>query len=330
MAVGAALSRVLAAERKALNARVGAARVRTPGFDLAGFTVFLEQQVDPLASAINALDADATHRCVVALFDMGLDLVGHGLGGASARAPVVNAVWNQIAPHILTLIIADPVESLGVLTNAAVQLSGIDGVRLDSWLATMAQLAGRAADNHALRALAAVAAWLAGAAHYREAALGAAATLPCDLACAAAGAGGSDWNTIAAGFASNHWWRPGDRSQGYLFGGFTGFGGRFSQPPRVRAAPQGFLVASGDLTLLLVADAYGATLHPALPQEFASAPALLDGSGATLSGHQVIAGGRTIDLDWPEAGLALACNQDSIAVTSPYAHAIHLLPRLPG
>jgi hypothetical protein len=331
MPLGEAFSRVLAVERKVLNARVAAARVCAPGFELAQFAAFLEHFADPLVSSIAEQDGDAVHRCAVELFGMAIELAAQGMAATNARAVAIRRVWTDIAPTALTLIAADPVETLGVLTNAAVQLSAIDGVRIDKWLANMSALTSQTRDNRELRALIAVAAWRAGASHYRQSALAAAATLPSTVACSAVGAEGDDWAALASDFARNSWWCPDparrEAASGFAFGQFTGLGGRFSQPPLVRSSPQGFFVLSGEQAFLLVVDAYGATLHSASHEEFKSAPSIVEGAGISLVGNEVVADDRRIALDWPSEGLELACNADSIAVTSPYSHTIRLLPR---
>ena len=331
MAVSSALARALAAERQGLNARVAAARVRVPDFDAGQLAGFVQQHVDPLVTAIAVKAPEAVPRCVTAMFGMAIDLVSHGLAGGGARAALVASVWSDVAPGIVPLIAADPVESLGALTNAAVQLGGSEGVRDAEWLTLMAALTPAARDSRDLRVLAAIAAWRAGAAHFREGALAAAATLPPALACAACGGDGEDWPGLVGAFARNRWWRPsGDRavSGGRRTGQFTGFGGRFARPPQVRACAQGFLVRSAERTFLLIADAHGATLHAAAPEEFAAAPALLWAGPVGLEGATVVAPDRRIALDWPVDGLALAANDDAIAVTSPYSHAIRVLPRV--
>jgi hypothetical protein len=330
MPLDKAFSEILSAERKALNARVAAARVRTPGFDIAQFSAFLEECADPLVSAIASYDRDAVHRCAVAMFDMAIELAAQGMAANNARAIAAKRVWRELAPSTLALIAADPVETLGVLTNSAVQLSAIDGVRLDEWFASMSALVSQANDNRVLRGLVAIAAWRAGASHYRESALALADTLPPRLACAAVGAKGDEWAPIAAAYAENRWWKPDIASSGaetgFIFGQFTGFGGRFSQPPRVRSGPQGFFVLSAEQAFLLIVDAYGATLHAASPEEFNQAPSHCGGASAALTGNALCVDDRRILIDWPGDGLELACNGDSIAVTSPYSHAIRLFP----
>jgi hypothetical protein len=333
MSIGQALSGVLSAERKSLNARVAVARTRDPNFDIASFSAILEHQISPLAEEIATRDPEAVRRCALAMFDMAIQIVSHGLSGNTTRASIVTGVWNQIAPQIIPLIASDPVESLGALTNAAVTLTSIEGVRVNEWFELMTILSPQAGSIRELRALIAIAAWRAGAAHLREGALAAAEGLPPACACVAVGSDANDWQAIAAAFSGNRWWRADRIDQqeatlGFTFGQFTGLGGRFSQPPLVRACIQGFFVLSGEQAFLLVADTYGATLHSATPDEFQSAPACITGTSATISGNEIITEDRSVRLDWPAEGLALACNQDSLAVTSPYSHSIRLMPRI--
>lgn len=332
MTIGKALSQVLSAERKAFNARIAAARVRSPGFDVAAFSTFAEQLIDPLVTAIAEHDPDATHRNVVALFDMAVEIVAHGSGGTAGRSAAVGRVWQEIAPRILPMISNDPLESLGALTNVAVQLHAVDGVSTDTWLAIMGELAPMATDNRSLRALAAIAAWRSGAAHLRVSALAAAATLPAELACVAVGASGRDWEEVSSAYAQNRWCRPDSDSAtgeqpGFVFGAFTGFGGRFSQPPRVHACDQGFFISSGDQAFLLVVDIFGATLHAATRDEFEATQSSISSASVSLSGSELVAEDRRVPIEWPSDGLAIACNQDTIAVTSHYSHSIRLMPR---
>lgn len=331
MAVSQIFAHALAADRKAFNARVAAARVRAPGFAIDRFTAFLEQQVDPLVMAVAAQDPDAVQRCATAMFDMGVELIIHGLVANGGQASLAIRIWGDIAPGIVALIARDPAGSLGSLTNAAIQMGAIDGARGEEWLAMIAILAPEARDSRELRALAAMAAWRSGASHFRDGALAVAGTLPPILACAAVGASGDDWAMTAGAYARDRWWRPGGMppasKSGCLVGKFTGFGGRFGQPPRVRACEQGFFVASGDHTFLLIADTYGATLHKASAEEFSTSPELLVDAHVSILGNSIVAEDRHIPLEWPADGLALACNRDSIAVTSPYSHGIAIFPR---
>ena len=159
-------------------------------------------------------------------------------------------------------------------------------------------------------------------AHYRQGALAAADALPADAALAALGAAG-DWAEIRAALHANPWWRPDPpEREGILLGGFTGFGGPFPQPPAVRGCAQGLLVRSGERTSLLVADAYGATLHPMPPEAFEEAPT----PSPRLDGEGLHTADRIIALSLPLQGLSAAVAGDTVAVASAYSHQISVFP----
>ena len=116
--------------------------------------------------------------------------------------------------------------------------------------------------------------------------------------------------------AADRWWTPDAGSAGEIrFGGFVGLGGPFEQPPQVRGSTDGFLVRSGARLGLLVADAWGATLHPATEDEFDRAAPPTAASGIT---SRLVAD-----------GLLAATTGDSVALASPYSHHIEVRPWRP-
>jgi hypothetical protein len=110
-------------------------------------------------------------------------------------------------------------------------------------------------------------------------------------------------------------------------GSFTGFGGQFAMPPEIRAAGEVFFVKSGDRHFLLIADAYGAVLQPAGADEFEHAYAVQPRCDHALRGGMLVVGSRRIDLNVPEPGLTVCATAATIAIASPYTHAIRLLAR---
>jgi len=161
-----------------------------------------------------------------------------------------------------------------------------------------------------------------GVAHFRLGALAAADTLPSALALAAFGEPGAQWPQVRAQLLANPWRGNAD---GREFGSFTGFGGDFGTPPQVRATQDGFAVRSAGRHYLLVADAYGAVLHGATAQEFELAQAGMP-ADVRVEGSSVHIGARRIDLDVPAGDIAIAANAHTLAITSPWTHAIRLLP----
>ena len=74
-----------------------------------------------------------------------------------------------------------------------------------------------------------------------------------------------------------------------------------------------------------MADAYGAVLHSATAQEYEQATAGMP-SSVRLDGATVHVGARSIALDLPAGDIAIAANAHTLAITSPWTHAIRLLP----
>jgi len=328
MSVSAPFARILAAGRPQFNNRVTEARRLYPGFDSDGFAAFLMNGVDPVIAAVSELSPDMAAPVVLAAYDIALTLCCQGLAGPKARNPLVGRVWVELLPRLVRPIIESPGETLGALSNAAVYLGKNPGLRNDEWLGHMAALAPKADTAASLLALGKVLAWRSGAAHFRAGALLAADTLPEEMALAAVGAAsGERWAAVRENFIANPWWLPGGKlSPGREAGGFAGFGGSFRQSPEVRASEPGFWVKSGDRFHLLIADAWGATLHPASAEEFALPPPPTQGPRPVCKGAQIIFASQAVTLDLPAEGLAVVCNRHTAAVTSPYSYSIRLFP----
>ncbi|MGV8866167.1 MAG: hypothetical protein ACOH2S_04535 [Janthinobacterium svalbardensis] len=320
--ISPAFASILASGRAQFNARAVEARRRFPSLDMAAFGAFLHDGVDPLVVAVAAAAPERVGGVTLAAYDMALELVGHGLAGPAAKNPFLNSVWRELAPQFSSLLATAPVEVLGMLSNAATYLCAVAGARPAQWQTGMAAVAPQVGSVAQLRAVGQVLAWRAGVAHFRQGALAAADTLPPALALAAFDEPGAQWPQVHAQLMANPWR---GNAEGREFGSFSGLGGAFGTPPQVRATKDGFVVRSAERHYLLVADAYGAVLHSATAQEFAQAqtgtPSAVHLDGATLH-----IGARSIVLDVPAGDIALAANVHTIAITSPWTHAIRLLP----
>ena len=289
---------------------------------MAAFGAFLHDGVDPLVVAVAAAAPERVGGATLAAYDMALELVGHGLAGPAAKNPFVNTVWRELAPSFAPLLATAPVEVLGMLSNAAIHIASVAGARPAQWQGELAALAAQIVTLAQLRAVGQVLAWRAGVAHFRQGALAAADTLPPALALAAFGEPGAQWPQVRAQLL-DYPWRG--NAEGREFGTFTGLGGDFGTPPQVRATDDGFVVRSGERHYLLVADAYGAVLHGATAQEYEQANTGMP-SSVRLDGATVHLGARSIALDLPAGDIALAANAHTLAITSPWTHAIRLLP----
>ena len=320
--ISSAFASILASGRAQFNGRAAEARRRFSSLDMAAFGAFLHDGVDPLVVAVAAAAPERVGGATLAAYDMALELVGHGLAGPAAKNPFVNTVWRELAPSFAPLLATAPVEVLGMLSNAAIHIASVAGARPAQWQGELAALAAQIATLAQLRAVGQVLAWRAGVAHFRQGALAAADTLPPALALAAFGEPGAQWPQVRAQLQENPWRGNAD---GKEFGSFSGLGGAFGTPPQVRASADGFVVRSAERHYLLVADAYGAVLHSATAQEFGQANADMP-SSVRLDGATVHLGARSIALDLPAGDIVLAANAHTLAITSPWTHAIRLLP----
>ena len=327
-----AMTQVLRSAREDLNARFAAAKRMRPSLDPDAFTEFLCEVVDPLITAVDAVNSDRAADVALCAYDLGLELVGKALVGPRARAPVVGDMWRRVAPAAAALIAHDPLRVLASLTNAVHQLAATPGARPEDWIDTMAQLAPRCRDVDQLLAAGQVAAWRAGMSHYRAGALAAADTLPPEIARAALGAPGtSTWPQLRSRLTASPWYDPSDdaapipRVTGRA-GAFRGFGGLFVEPPRLGVVGDHVLVRSGGEAWLLVADAFGATFHRATPDE-AAAPPVTQTQHVSVTGHTVTVDGVRIDV--AELGVMrdVIATPTTVALASPLSHAVVLVAR---
>ncbi|OFJ46977.1 hypothetical protein BA896_018085 [Janthinobacterium lividum] len=320
--ISPAFASILAGGRAQFNGRAVEARRRFPSLDMAAFGDFLHDGVDPLVVAVADAAPERAGGVTLAAYDMALELVGHGLAGPTAKNFFLNTVWRELAPQFSPLLATAPVEVLGMLSNAAIHIASVAGARPAQWQRELAALAAQIATLAQLRAVGQVLAWRAGVAHFRLGALAAADTLPPALALAAFGEPGAQWPQVHAQLLANPWR---GNAEGRDFGSFSGLGGAFGTPPQVRATKDGFVVRSAERHYLLVADACGAVLHSATAQEFEQAPNELP-SSVRVDGASLHIGARSIALDLPAGDIALAANAHTVAITSPWTHAIRLLP----
>jgi hypothetical protein len=328
--ISRAFADVLAAGRSGFNHRVREAQRIYPAFRAEAFLQFLEEGVDGVAVAVEKADRSRLPGTVLAAYEVALTLAGRSLVGPSARSQILAEAWRSVFPQMARLIAAQPAQVLGMLSNAVVHLEAIGGTRVDQWTQELAALAPHIESAAQLRIAGQVLAWRAGAAHFRASAIAAAAVLPEALALRAFGAGASaSWHSFRNDIERDPWWGGRDvhARRERCVGSFSGFGGQFAMPPEVRAAGETFYVMSGERHFLLVADAYGAVLQPSGAEEFEHADAVQSRCELALRDGVLIIDGRRIALDVPEAGLAVCATAATIAIVSPYTHAIRLLAR---
>lgn len=324
--ISAAFAAALERARPLLNRRIALARRGNPGFDGDRLAAFLAGALDPIVEAVARHDTARVDEVVAAGVQVAL-AIGAAEPAQALRTARIQAAWGRLAGPCAGLVAASPAQVLGMLANA-VHHVGSQGGRVEQWCDGMAALAGRAANVAQLAALGQLLAWRAGLAHFRHGALDAADALPEALACDALELpAGVSWAAAAAAMRKDPWWGAAQRhTAGIEAGGFTGLGGPFAAPPQVRACDDGFLADDGERVHLLVADRHGAVMHPASRAEFDAAGTGGAHPAVRLHRSALTIGECTIELDLPPDDLRAVCNRHTVAVSSPYTHAIRLLP----
>jgi len=262
-----ALAGALERNRSRFNARFQAAQSLKRGLDPQVFSAHLRTHVAPLVDAVSARHPDRVDAVADALYEVSLELLSHDCIGGSARSPSFTAVWEQLLPRLPDFLAAQPHEVAAALVNAAYNLSQEPSARPDEWIAAMAEHGGACSDVPQLLDAGKVLAWRHGMAHYREAALQILTGLPESLVCGILGASKQQTAGRLLAALANPWCdaaRDGPApglSIVRRVGGFRGFGGTFTFPPRVQAAGDDLYASDRESSWLILADAYGATLH---------------------------------------------------------------------
>jgi hypothetical protein len=321
------LAFVLRSGRDALNAQFAAARRQYPELDQDRFREFLASTVDGFAIATHAACPDRLPDVVMAAYELGLELVGKRLVGASSGPAVIETGWRTLAAAATPLLAAEPRRVLAALSNALHQLAVTPGARPEAWIRDLAALAPRCPDVASLLAVGQIRAWMAGLAHYRASALAVGDRLPEALALAAVGASGS-WSTLRARLAGDPWFVPSiDRGHAadtlvHGVGAFRGFGGVFRAPPRIALHQGQLVVSSADEAWLLAVDAFGATFHRASPEERATAAGATLPADARWANGTLTVRGRPLAAPICGALTSVAADHTTLAVTSSLTHTI--------
>lgn len=329
-----AFAAVLSARRAEFNAWAAQARRTYPGFDQQALGRFLTEFADRLVRSVAAAAPERASEVASTAMRMGLGLVGERAIDSGAREQALAQVWTRVAPSYAALVSRDPAQVLGLLSNAALHLAALPGASTARWSQEMSELASEVGSAADLRALGQVLAWRAGAAHFRLGAIAAADGLPEMLALAAMRVtDGTPWQQVRAALLRDPWWRAAgdvDAVDVRKIGAFAGFGGAFAAPPLVRATDGEnpcFVVRSGESAFWLHADAHGAMLLPAQAAHFDTAAEASASAMYAVRDGQLVVGAQAVTLDVPAENLALCMTGSTLAISSPYTHAIVLVAR---
>ncbi len=262
---------VLRRERDRYNQSFLMARTRFPRVDgQTTLTLFADLAAALLQGAAKRGVADPA-PALFALFETTLTLAGRELAGAGGRLPEFAPRLGEClaaAPHAL---FQAPREMIPGLANALYNLLSRSTSAGADWSRAYVELADLNLDRETLQLAGALAAWRAGLAHYREAALARAADLPAAALFAALRMTEAQRLRIAprlgefvSRLASNPWttpenWLEPEREElvARIGGGFRGFGGVFASPPEILVGSDGVLASDSDSAYRIFVDAYG-------------------------------------------------------------------------
>jgi len=313
---------ILASRRDELNARFAR---KGRAIDPSAMQRYLARTAIPIVDAWTTNGADAL---LVALFDLGLLGLPSGLVGATEPTPFEAALVRG-APTLGAHLDDLPARTLRVLGNGFAKLARELGEAAAlRWLDGIVAIAPGCDGHEALLEVGIVGAWQAGLAEARDVALDHLAKL----------APATRRQLFAEGEPSREparrFCRPGALapSLGPLhvvaaLGGFVGFGGPFTAPPRARAVGDRLFATDGVATVELHADVHGARWTPAA-WAHADAHAMGDDASITTSSDGRVAVGPLELVDETLRGAnGAAAAAGMVAVTLVDSHKVFVLGR---
>lgn len=302
-----ALAAYLSDRRASCNARFAAARARSNRLSPEDFSLFLKDQLSPLATALASAAADIGYSPILALdhaYDIGLQLVAEKLAGPSAIDAAGKELWTTLFPALANHILSSPRQVIGGLINIRHHVASSHEGRANHWLQRLSGLASICGNSSQLLDAAKILAWQAGLPQFRFSALELAASLPNELALEALNAPQKiDASEIISKHVKDPWFGYNDdrvlmsrNAQTRRFGAFRGFGGLFLSPPTVSVSAQQLLVSSADEHWIVMADAFGTSLLPAARSEIDQARSTkpqLDFTSPLPLGHELASSAST-------------------------------------
>jgi len=267
-----ALKQFFDAERETCNQMVSSVHHQYPQLDTDSFNEFLKECLDPIMEKFDGDSNQISFPVAYAGFKHGLQLATLNWLSDESKRNIVKCTWTEYYPCILPIVSAAPEKTFTKTSNILHQLSGVNLRFPLHWLNTMSSIASDCEDVQILDKAGAVCAWMAGLAHYREAALTQLKTLPAalhkklfslndvtDVEIHYAELTRNRWASNASIYSTEpdnlykHQRRIGQSEL---------LGGDFPSVPEVVTNGQQLFVKTGSTTWLLHADSFGTTLLP--------------------------------------------------------------------
>lgn len=327
-----ALHAALRDRRDYFNARFESVRHGAGRLNSEALFDFIRLALAPLIAAVELQLPERVPAVVDAGFEVGLSLVSAGIWPSSPKLVLLKRAYTSTFCALRQAITADPQRLLPRLSNAVLT----PGLNAELWLACMEGIAGALATPAQVLDAGIICAWRCGLAHYRAAALARIELLPDAALLALFAPKQGDVGALKTALQAQRWYRPDapipTKQIAARVGAFVGLGGQFSAPPSVRSDGVELYVSSGAAHWLLLADAYGMSLHGAPAQELkAIAPlqALLPRglSKQLLWQNPRAASAQTVELSRWGAITSVASTADTYAITHARSYAITLIAR---
>jgi hypothetical protein len=331
------IAAILAEECENLNRRFRLRLAAGVRLDPAAFLEHVRERIMPLAMQIQQCLPERLRQAVLALYDVSLDLFAVSQLGPEAKSPWVRRVWEELLPTLPVLLGREARRVAGALSNAVLQVANQVGARPENWMERMLAAAPRCTSVSELMRVGVIAAWQAGMAQYRDAALTAAreAPLPASAACGITSPPDpSNWAAALHRLSRNRWLTVPEalagaeprelRSVGAV-GAFRGFGGPFLQPPRVQLQKGRMFASDAEATFNLIADAQGAyfrRVNIRVTGRQNSTHAQLDANGVIRWNGLQLAVPQLVN------PTSFACDGATLAVTIGTSHQVYLFAHL--
>jgi len=254
-----------------------------------------------------------------------------------ARFPEMRSAWRDLLPKIPGLILGNARNLAGAVSNSVYRLTLASPSAPKRWLAIMEQVGPRCRNIETFLEIGKIAAWRAGMAEYRDAALEILREIDPALAVYALGLKPSAElpaiSAILEQMERDPWRHPEtfgkqpDRrclAVVSVVGSFRGFGGEFITPPRVTNHSGEFILSDVESEWTLTADCFGSRLHRNRIE--GSRPVAWGKPGLTLSNSgKVTKGNLTAEFSRLAQASSHASNATTLAVTLPHSHSVFLV-----
>jgi hypothetical protein len=338
--VSEALQSVLDLRRDSFNQRFQQAKARDSGLDGGEFFALLQECFLPPALILADLDPSKGGILIERLYQVLLALFERRLIGQEESFRSMRQLWREVIPVFCQDRPDDLIALVLKLCNAHEKIVKRGERAVESWViglvAILPHLNATYDRTEQILDVGRIFAWQSGLAEYRTHALTIAerfdeGTLRSVL-WGEVLPEGANAKEILEQLRRDPWFNPAEQIEDGMLcfrgsaGAFRGFGGRFIVPPYVWAIGGNFVVSVRNDWWVLIADAFGHSLHPVDPDELGEAE--VPPESITLREDGTLVWGE--ESRWfPELAKSssMAVVENTLAVTTELSHSIFFVTR---